>query len=122
MVLLKRRAQVSVAEQIRNLLREQPRTVSELAEMVYGVKYGTPRNQVHNRLKYMIANGQVRAERTGEASNALVIYHWAEQPIANDATPTQLLQDLEGQVQAIVQTLAQLRQSLDPTGLASTKP
>ena len=93
--------------------------VSELAEMVYGAKYGTPRNQVHNRLKYMIAKGQVRAERTGEASNALVIYHWVEQPTATATTPTQLLQNLEAQIQALAQTVAQLRQSFDPTNAGS---
>jgi len=104
---------MSAAEKIRDLLREKPRAVSELAQLVYGTAYGTRRTQVHNRLRYMVANGQVRAERTGEASNAPVIYHWVEQPTASAVTPTKLLQELDAHLQAATQTAAQLRRALD---------
>ena len=101
---------MSAAEKIRNLLREKPRAVSELAQAVYGTSYGTARSQVHNRLKYMIAKGQVRAERTGEASNALVMYHWAGELEATATAQADLLEELESQlpiVQDQLQTLAQ---------------
>ena len=111
---------MSAAETIRQLLREKPRAVSELAQMVYGPAYGTPRSQVHNRLRYMIAQGQVRAERTGQASNALVIYHWVEQPEAAATPRADLIQELkaqlpvlQSQLQMLAHTAGELRRFLE---------
>lgn len=104
---------MSATEKIRELLREGPRTVSELARLVYGTAYGTPRSQVHNRLKNMVAKGEVRAERTGEASNALVIYHWVGHPGSAATTPPRLLEELETQLRTLTQTVTRLRQALE---------
>jgi hypothetical protein len=77
----------------------------------------------------MIANGQVRAERTGEASNALVIYHWAGEPEPRATTRAKLRRELEtqlpafqAQLEALAQTAAQLRQCLDRDKTDSAKP